>query len=325
MANQIMLPRDVDLGRVTYGSIRNQDNGGKMMYLAYNRNPIIIQTPELPLPYGLNTWSAEKGGAPEKYSIDMSFKGYETREPVARFLELMKGFDRKLVQDAFDNSMAWFKKKHSTKDVVEALYTPIVKYARDRMTGEITDRFPPTVKLSLPRRDGRFMVEAYDARKQPLDLTALELKGARVTALIQCVGVWVAGGKFGCSWKAVQLRIVPPATLHGYAFKDAEDDGLIEEDIEEDAAGGARPAVPASVASARAAIAGVASTAAAAPPTATGAAKDKDEEMLDSSGDEDAGLDDDGLDDDLDAGLDEDAGGPRKAAKTAAGAKVARR
>ena len=45
------------------------------------------------------------------------------------------------------------------------------------------------------------------------------VKKVEVTALMQCTGVWFAGGKFGLSWKAVQVRLDSvPAGLRGYGF-----------------------------------------------------------------------------------------------------------
>ena len=37
---------------------------------------------------------------------------------------------KKLVQAGYDNSQAWFKKKYTSKEVVEALYTSPLKYPK---------------------------------------------------------------------------------------------------------------------------------------------------------------------------------------------------
>ena len=50
------------------------------------------------------------------------------------------------------------------------------------------------------------------------------MKKVEVTALIQCTGVWITGGKFGVSWKAVQMRLDSvPAGIHGYSFEEEGD------------------------------------------------------------------------------------------------------
>jgi hypothetical protein len=96
------------------------------------------------------------------------------------------------------------------------------------------------VKLQLRRRRDRdeFETDFYD-EKSKTDPNAKPLKGipieemlvkkVEVTALMQCTGVWFAGGKFGLSWKAVQVRLDSvPAGLRGPAFQEDDDAGFTE-------------------------------------------------------------------------------------------------
>jgi hypothetical protein len=205
--------------------------------MSLNRSPIVLQTPEMVAPYGVSNWN-DDGKGPDKYSLDLSFKGKEARENLNTFFEKMVALDKKLVQQGFENSMTWLKKKYSSVDVVEALYTSMVKYAKDKNTGEITDKYPPTFKLKLPYINGAFQCEVYDNKRNTVNLKELidngSLKGAKVTAIIQCTGIWVAGGKYGCSWKVLQMKVSPPAAIKGYAFKEVEDDKVEDSDIESD-------------------------------------------------------------------------------------------
>lgn len=223
MESTIVLPRDVDLTKITYGTPRTLDNGGKVVYLALNNKPWIMQTPELTAPFGVSKWSPD-ARSPEKYTLELSFKGRETRESIKAFYNTMKALDKKLVSDAMQNSTAWLKKKFNNLDVVEALFTPCVRSAKDKATGEFTDKYPPTFRVSLPFKDGKLACTVYNAKREEIDLDAVVTKGARVTAIVQCTGIWVAGGKFGCSWKALQLKVVPQVSIHGFAFRqDAKD------------------------------------------------------------------------------------------------------
>ena len=63
-------------------------------------------------------------------------------------------------------------------------------------------------------------------------MSSLETKRSHVNAIVQCVGIWVAGTKFGCSWKVLQMKITPPSTIKGYAFKEIDD--KVEKDIDDD-------------------------------------------------------------------------------------------
>ena len=47
------------------------------------------------------------------------------------------------------------------------------------------------------------------------------VKGAAITTLIECTGVWFAGSKYGLSWKAIQIRVdTLPDQIRGFAFLD---------------------------------------------------------------------------------------------------------
>ncbi len=229
--DSIMLPSKFDVSGVHYGTPRTNDNGGKTIYMSYNKSPIVLQTPEMFAPFGKQKWENDKGVA--KWTLDLSFKGMDTREQLKVFYDKMNEVDEKLIDDGVQNAFEWLKKKGASRDVVKALYTRLVRHPVDKNTGEVTDKYPPTFKLTLPWKDGSFQCEVYDNSRKLVDLATLETKGARVTAIIQCLGIWVAAGKYGCTWKVLQMRVVPPQSIRGYAFKEIEE-AVVDLDDDED-------------------------------------------------------------------------------------------
>lgn len=230
--DSIMLPSDFSVKDVSYGAPRSLDNGGKSIYLAFNKAPIVLQTPEMWAPFGKQKWENDKGTP--KFTLDLSFKGMDQRPALEAFYNRMTELDNKLIDDGVTNSFDWLKKKNVSSDVVKELYTKLVRHHTDKDTGELTNKYPPTFKLTLPWKDGAFACEVYDNNKKQVDLNVLETKGARVTAIIQCLGIWVAAGKFGCTWKVLQMRVAPPPTIKGYAFKEIANDKVEVEDEDED-------------------------------------------------------------------------------------------
>lgn len=228
--DSIVLPTNFDVSKITYSEPRILDNGGKVIYISYDKKKLLLQTPEMSVPFGLGKWNNDGKGV-DKYSIDLSFKGRESREVLAKFFDGLKSMDKKLVEDGLANSQSWFKKTHKSLDVVEALYTTMVKYPKDK-NGEIIDKYPPTFKMSVPFDGTKFMCQVFDNAKNLVDLNNLEVKGSKISAIVQCMGIWVAGTKFGCSWKVVQMKVTPPSTIKGYAFKEIED--KTEKDIDDD-------------------------------------------------------------------------------------------
>jgi hypothetical protein len=227
-----IIPNEFSIEKVKYSPLKILENGGKAIWVSYENAPLIFQTPEMITPFGISKWDNSDKGGGKKYTLDMSFKNKESREILNKFYENLLVLDEKLVKDAFENSMSWFKKK-SSEAVLKELYTPIIRHAKDKNTGDITDKFPPTFKVALPQKDDKYTFEVYNQDKKQVDLDSLELKGARVTALIQCLGVWIAGTKFGVSWKVLQMKVNPIKKLQGYSFKEIEDDKIVNDDINE--------------------------------------------------------------------------------------------
>jgi Family of unknown function (DUF5871) len=227
--NNIILAKDFDVSKISYGDVKLLDNGGKVVYLSYNKAPLVVQTPDMSVPFGMKDWEGNK-----KFVMDLSFKGLDNRPVLKSFYDMMESLDKKLVEDGFKNQQTWFKgKKYNSTEVVEALYTPLIKHAKDKTTGEVTDKYPATFKVNVPFRDGKFNCEVYDDKRNLVDLNTVETKGSRVAAIIQCMGLWMAGGKFGSSWRVLQMKITPNQNIRGYAFKEVTDDKMVEEDLED--------------------------------------------------------------------------------------------
>jgi len=227
--NSILYTKDFDITNVQFDDkIRNLDTGAKMKYVSYKRNPLVIQTPECYLPYGINRDTMDDENS-NKFTMDISFRDMETRPGLKRFFDILKSFDDLIVQTAFENQKEWLRKTYPNKEVVEALYVPIIRYSKDRESGEITNAYPPTFKMKLPYTNDKFACDFFDYNKSPMDASTIidtNTKGARVITLVKCNGIWFAGGKFGCSWKAIQCKIAPKINNVGCAIVQCEEDQI---------------------------------------------------------------------------------------------------
>ena len=140
-----------------------------------------------------------------------------------------------------ENAGKWFKMTNPNREVIKAFYTPLLKYSRDPQ-GNLKP-YPPTVKVNLRRKKDATAASASCFETAFYNPAAKDAKGvitafpgdtpieavlgkrSQVTTIIQCTGVWFAGGKFGTTWKAVQMRVdSQPEQIRGPAFKsDAPD------------------------------------------------------------------------------------------------------
>lgn len=226
----ILIPNQIDLSKIKYGAVKTNPIGGKSIYVSHNNSTMLIQTPEMRSPFGLSKWDKKEKGADGvekdsfKYDLLLGFDGMESREMLNTFYKKMSELDTKLIADGMENSMNWLGKKMTSTEVVEELYTPLVRQSRDKNTGEINNKYPANFKVSVPYRDGKFQCTAYGPDKKEIDLSTVNLQGARITAIMQCVGIWVVGKKFGCSWKVVQMMINPKSNIPKFAFQNLENE-----------------------------------------------------------------------------------------------------
>ena len=228
MSKAIVSVKNFNPANISFAPLKRLDSGGAQVYMNYNydastRKNLTVQVGTLPVPYGLNVF--DKAG-PIKYSVDISLRGYDDNAKVKQVFDFFTQLDEFMIDQGVVNSKQWFKSP-LTRDVVKAFYTPTVRWAKDA-EGNIKP-YPPTVKLQLRQREGKFDVELYDENKNELKGVRLEdvlVKGAQVTSLIQATSVWFAGSKFGISWKALQIRMDKiPDSIRGYSIQDEDDDG----------------------------------------------------------------------------------------------------
>ena len=219
MSSAIVSPASFDSANVSVSAPKLLPSGAKQAYLNYDSRKLTMQIGSLPVPYGMSVY--DKAG-PVKYSVDLSLRGYEGENPKAKAVfDAFSALDEYMIQQGVKNSKAWFKQDLS-KDVVKAFYTPSLRFSKDADGNP--KPYPPTVKVSLKQRDGKFDTRVYDDKKRELTELPMEdvlVKGANITVLMECTGVWFAGSKYGISWKAIQIRVDSlPDRIRGFAFLD---------------------------------------------------------------------------------------------------------
>jgi hypothetical protein len=186
------------------------------------------------------------------YDMALQFPSEEyAKEDTTNFLNNMIELEKKLKTDAITNAKEWFGKAKMSEDAIDALWTPMLKYPKDKNTLEPDTTRSPTLKVKIPYWEGEWKTELYNLDQQaifpdpdgssvtPKDLIA---KGSHVAVVLQCGGLWFANGKFGVTWKLLQGVVKPRETMKGkcHIFLSSEDKARMEaqkvsEDDEEEA------------------------------------------------------------------------------------------
>jgi hypothetical protein len=130
----------------------------------------------------------------------------------------MTALEDKIKKDALKHSKEWFGKLYTSSEVLEALWSPMLKYSKDPATGEASKTKPPYINVKLQKYSDKWNCEVYDERgniQYPLeDITAsspLDLIPAstekRVRCVLQCGGIWITNGKFTVTWELKQVAV----------------------------------------------------------------------------------------------------------------------
>lgn len=242
-----ILIKNIDISKIKYSEPKTLPSGGRTIYVNYAGQRPIFQLPWLSLPYGLNNSQelADKMAAkqpkdnktddkngPKKplgYDISVSFKGSDNNIKVQQALDKLKEIEQKIINDAFDNRIAWLQDDFDgLKPIVAKLFSPIVKYDKDKNTGKIAGKYPPTMKIKVPYSEetDEFKFDCEDKDGVEIDFKTIMnvLKGGRCLPVIQLTGIWFIGGKFGVSWKLMRGRFQPSIFNTPKIIEDSDDE-----------------------------------------------------------------------------------------------------
>ena len=201
----------------------NANNGKSIGILnKHNMKSLYISTP-LMLTWGVNEWSDDKTGK-KSFDLALQFPNEENSETTA-FLKNMQELEMRIKNDVITNSKEWLGKAKMSSDAVDALWSPMLKYPKDKASDEFDYSRAPTLKVKIQYWDGVFKnVELYNdngtlvfpnVNDDNSSISDFIVKGSSVATIIQCGGIWVANGKFGVTWKLFQAVVKPRTTLSG--------------------------------------------------------------------------------------------------------------
>jgi hypothetical protein len=206
---------------IKYSKPKVDSRGGKSVGIlnAGSNTATYISTP-LMLTWGVSDYEGN-----ERYEMALQFPNSEyATDDTTNFMNNMIDFEKKMKTDAISNAKEWFGKAKMSEDAIDALWTPMLKYPKDKNTGEPDTDRSPTLKVKVPYWEGEWKTELYDVNQKAIypdpdggSMTPKELiaKGTHVALVLQCGGLWFANGKFGVTWRLFQGVVKPKATMRG--------------------------------------------------------------------------------------------------------------
>lgn len=220
---------------VHYRDPRLNARGGKnVSIMTEGGQKLVLQVP-LTMTWGANEMVDEQSGRRSysmNFALDKNSATYKT----------MKAFEEKIIADASTNSKKWFGQSTMSTEVIKALFYPILKFPKDKQSGEIDYERDPTLKVKLPYWEEKFTMELYDMEsklifdkdnQEDMDIMKELPQRSHVACLIECGGVWFAAGRCGVTWKFLQGKRRKPVRIEGFCMLDDSDEEEAVDDIEQ--------------------------------------------------------------------------------------------
>ena len=214
---------EFDIKNIEFSDVKGTKDR-KMVYVNYRNKDskvrITLQTSMMTLPYGCTVYEKENGE--NKYVVNFSFGNIENNN----LYEVFNSLDKLIVETAGKESLAWLGKKKVSKEVIEEKYSKLISYSKNKETGEPNTTYPPTLKVTIPIKNGSLDCTFYNNKKEKIDLTPEDLKsfipkGSKAKAIIEPSVLWL-GSNISCTWKIIQMMVEEKSSLKEYAFSDSD-------------------------------------------------------------------------------------------------------
>jgi hypothetical protein len=214
----VTVPSHFDITRLSPSEIKRLTNGSQTVYLNYNGGKLRLQTPQMAIPYDAGDYKspgADKGDG--NFKVSLSFRDRSSIPAIKNLYDVIERIDNFVLDKMTENAGKWLGMPGATRENLRFLYTPGIRISKEKSTGLPRTDVPPTLSGALKQNNGSFTTEIYDKdlrRSKVGDRMATPLetlvRGTEATFQLDLMAIWIAGGKFGVSWRVHSAWINKP-------------------------------------------------------------------------------------------------------------------
>jgi len=198
-----------------------------IVYISYNGGKLMVQAPRMPIPFDSGDYQGNG-----KYKLNLDFRTRTANPKVAAYYDMLRAIDDFVIDAGVKNSKNWLGLANVSRETVSALYTKSLRISKDK---EGKDRSPTqSVAIKKNYKTGAFDATLYDDQERKIEgVTPMEVlrRGAEVTCVLHATSIWVAGGKFGITWKLHQARVDQPGESAGAAYAFVDDEEVDDDEL----------------------------------------------------------------------------------------------
>ena len=200
---------------IAFGPVEKNSKGGRYIPIVDKngtKTKITLQFPAMNLPFGISAYRDRPENDPMSYSVDLSFRGYETNENTLMLFNKLTALDHHLIDAAYANSVAWFGKQKS-RELLEDTYRKLTKV-------DPSGKYAPIAKTKITMMNGKPNVQIFDTDKSKISIEDVP-RGSTVKVIAELASVWFigAGTSWGVTFRALQLLVTDkPNKMNDFAF-----------------------------------------------------------------------------------------------------------
>jgi hypothetical protein len=255
--NSVLDGTKIDLSKITFSNIKQNENGSKSVRVSYNGGPLTIQTPMLHIPWNLNPPYSEKNtkkggqkkgdndneadddeqqqqqdamqpGGRNKWSLQMSFRNMNDRK-VKVFYDNMVALDALFEKKIVENRKEWFNDKTKYKDeqVAELVYNKFYKPGIREKVNKQDEPYPPCIEPKVSCENGEFRCNCFNLNREKYDkpMNKLQLKGTEGEGIIRLTNFYIQDSRCGPTWTLMRFRAdESEGALGEFGFIDTTED-----------------------------------------------------------------------------------------------------
>ena len=235
--------RNFEPESMTYSDIATNKYGGKFLYINHSTGRIYLQLPKMRMPFKVSEYvpkdskTGQPTGEDSRYSINLSFYKMDENPKVKQAHDCLARTDDSIINTAIANHETWFPGQYTKykndpvklRVAIETLYNSLLKQ-------DSSGKYPPTIRIKLPRYDGVFKMEIYDKSDKTtpvkfginvdegeVPITKYLNKGTFITPVVSMPMINFMKG-FGASFSLVQAIAEPVSTFMGSCVIDDSDE-----------------------------------------------------------------------------------------------------
>lgn len=205
----------IDVEKIKVTQPTQNKSGGLNANIVYGADDqgLIFQTPRMACPFGISSFK-ENGGA-TKYSLDLSFRGMQDNDELAKFRAFLTSVDEIVIEAAVSNSEKWFGRKRD-RPILEELYSRSIRESQPKTDREGRPiRYPPTFRTKIITNGGPYDTEVYGSDRKRGDVFDIN-KGDSVIAIVKVSTLYFMNkAAFGISYSLVQAMVFPSNRISG--------------------------------------------------------------------------------------------------------------